>query len=878
MMQWTQRLPSTVLVTLFATGLPTVLLTASPGGPALAQSADLYRDVVVVLHPTDGSAVEALTDLTGPTLEDLVADGVAAIDVPGTSTPRPELLTHTSQSGTTVITWTDLDTVAGEVESGEIDPPPPVAFVALTAIDATGDLQRDLVGATAEELWQLDIVAAEPRWQARPAAPGAPSTYRALAAADVTGDTLEQLVATDGASLFVTEPKAAEPVWTPLTGPAGVDAIDALTSSDVGLLIGAVGEPPERRIVRVLTVHFGGLSWYYLPDPVTGLPAWSEPRTRRFLVASSAPSGPASGPDDGVGDVLLPLPLATTEIRLENVVDPGSALASPFDPLGDGHCPGAVFSDLDNDGLPDLYLPRGKATGEPMDPSREALNWFFRNRGDGTFVAAGEAADDGNGAGALAADFDNDGLRDLFVINFGEANVLYRQTASGFVDVTADTDPTDADDVQAGLAYGRPASEEERPPDCTGPLADCRLDDSLAAAAGDFDRDGYLDLYVGNHLCCDYADGQRDVLYLNDGDADGAPGWDGTFTDFTTAAGIETDPADVHKSTQAVLVADLDANGWPDVYVAVKGNSGGDCGSRDRLYLNDGDVDGVPGWDGTFSDWYATLPGSCAEPGSLGNFTGAAMGIDAGDFDNDGDLDLFLTDIGQMDLYRNLLSETGSFGLELAVDPSDPERQLLASPDWGWGTSWTDYDNDGDLDLHVATADHLMSYLQRNDGDGIFTDVTLAAGAGQAWESRASVTADLDADGQVDLLHTHRGRRPIDLLRNATANPNRWLQVALTGDPDAAGAPYRSTRDAVGARVLVEIASAGGATRRQQREVRVGGHSCASTRDYVVSFGLGVVEPTDSVTFTVFWPSGRVSSREVSTLDQRLRLVEPGGG
>ena len=767
--------------------------------------------------------------LAGPyPAEDVVAVGVAAVDVDPPD-GLPELLVYAGSA----ITWYGFPVAT----TGPLSPTPPVAVSALVGIDVGWSPREDLVLASGSDLWVLDLDTPAGGWLGP-----VPQTFipTSLAAADVVGGPARDLIASDGASIFALDLRVAPLAWVTLAAPPGPP--DAVVGEDLWNQTVA-----ERRLVTSV----GGTSWVY--NVATA--SWTLPDTRRFALGSSAPLG--------FGNVVVPRPLATSPIRLV-ASEATAGIGAIYEPGGDLHCPGIVFTDLDGDDDPDLYLVRGAGS------SQGTRNSLWRNDGNGTFspVAFADGADDpGDGAGAIAADFTGDGIRDLFVINATGPNALYRRTATNYRDVTVQTDPTPGDpinDTQEGLGVG--CDNGETAPSCT-------LDATLAAAAGDFNRDGWLDLYLGNHQCCvpAFSVGERDVLYISNGlDANG----DVTFTDVTYTAGIEQlVPPFGDSSSQAVLVADFNNDRWPDIYVT--GKSIGP--TWDQLFLNDGDRDNDLRWDGTFTSWFmarwledpANLP--------LGNVTCEAMGLDAADYDNDGDLDVFLTDISKgcflagmvtdMDLYRNRLTEDGVFSLEI-VDPNP-----VPAPSWAWGTSWSDFDNDGDQDLHVSSHVGQLNWLYRNDNGGAaFADVTIDSGASLAWNSRSSVPADYDGDGRTDLLVAHRDLDGTSvapsLLRNNTplGAGNHWLKIRLVGDPTLAPGPFLSTLDAVGARIEVSD----GAT-TQRRDVFAGGHSCASTRDYIAHFGVGAAT---SVDVTVYWPSGRDTNLTGQAVDRLLVIRE----
>ncbi|MEQ8317839.1 MAG: CRTAC1 family protein [Phycisphaerales bacterium] len=532
--------------------------------------------------------------------------------------------------------------------------------------------------------------------------------------------------------------------------------------------------------------------------------------------------------------------------------------------MGNSRGPGGVFADLDGDGWADLYLVRAPS----LDP--DGTNQLFLNvagPGGRTFVeipGAAGAADGGEAVGAIAADYDNDGDADLYVVNYDQPNTLYKNMLAetgtiGFVDVTAQTDPTPgvADDQHGvGMAYegGVP------------------LDNGLTAAWGDPDRDGDLDLYVGNHN--GYfgktgpfegphdVPGRRDVFYFNNGD--------GTFTEATMACGVpgweaadgtfETDNQR-YSSTNAVMFVDADNDGWPDLFVT---NKVGGPDDRDMLYLNRG-ADG----DGT---WLGFRTATYDLPGTFGAASTFAMGIDAADLENDGDLDFYITDMsdqrdptspGMNDLWLSRLADTGELGYALAAD---------AAPWWdapaklGWGAQFQDLDNDGLQDLHTTTSFPFRDYLYMNTGDG-FEERAVELGIDRdRREARGNMTADFDRDGWVDVFVVNIDRLPSALFHNrfatTTGSAHGFLNVMLVGDHASAG-PLRSTRDAIGARVRVSADLDGDglvdAREHQIKEVVSGSSNAASTSSLELEFGLGLAA---SAMVQVRWPSGVTTMHE----------------
>ncbi|MBI4170053.1 MAG: CRTAC1 family protein [Acidobacteria bacterium] len=476
--------------------------------------------------------------------------------------------------------------------------------------------------------------------------------------------------------------------------------------------------------------------------------------------------------------------------------------------------PGSCWLDFDNDGWQDIYLVQsGPLPGAPRPPGTASR--LYRNRGDGTFedvtVRTGVANATGYGNGCTAGDYDNDGDQDLYVTNFGPS-VLYRNNGDGtFTDVTA----------QAGVANGLYA---------------------LGAAWADYDNDGRLDLYVANYVdftmedekfCGNIKENRRsychpdaygglpDALYHNEGN--------GTFKEVAKASGIW----DPNGKGMGVVWFDYDADGDVDLYVA-------NDATPNMLYRNEG--------NGRFTDVTLLAGVCCSEDG----VPESGMGTDAGDADGDGWPDLFVTNLSNEtnQLYRNLGGK-GPFSID-TYPAGLGEISLLQS---GWGTDFFDYDNDGDLDL-VVTNGHpmddierdsdIITYAQRpflfeNGGRGKYREI--GAGVGPYFATpevgRGLAIADFDNDGDIDLLFNPNNRRAT-LLRNDGGNAaGSWITLRLEGS--------RSNRDAIGAWVAV---TAGG--RRQVGEVR-SGSSYMSQNDMRLHFGLGAAGRVDAI--EIRWPT-----------------------
>ena len=485
---------------------------------------------------------------------------------------------------------------------------------------------------------------------------------------------------------------------------------------------------------------------------------------------------------------------------------------------------GAAFFDADGDGWQDIYLINGAHLAGPLPPI-PPINHLYRNVGDGTFADlsfASGTGDRGYGMGCAAGDFDNDGDQDLYATNFGP-NVLLSNDGEGrFADVTQ----------IAGVGDGRWGTS-------TGFL--------------DFDNDGDLDLFVANYVhfslqgniqCkrgalrfyCEpstYAP-IRDVLYRNDGSR---------FVDVTKRMGIHA----VGRGL-GVAFADSDLDGDTDMYVA-------NDGTPNFLYENQGT---------RFVEIGLRAGVQYNEDGHAE----AGMGVDFGDFDNDGYADLFVTNYSRETntLYWNdgrgrFADFTAHFGL------GAPSYLPL-----GFGTKFMDYDNDGDLDLYVGNGhvvdnieqlDADLRYAQpdlmlRNQGGAHFEEVSDLLGADFIVESvvRGAAAADWDNDGDLDLLTTTVAGRP-RLLRNDGGNRQHWVELLLVG---------AGQRDALGARVTV---TAGGA--RQVRERQSGG-SYLSSHDPRLHFGLGRATKAD---IAIRWPDGQVQTLAAVDANQIVRVVQP---
>lgn len=466
----------------------------------------------------------------------------------------------------------------------------------------------------------------------------------------------------------------------------------------------------------------------------------------------------------------------------------------PFD--GDGLA-GAAWLDYDRDGRLDLFLSNG----------RTQRNGLFRNDGAGGFVdvSAGAGIENGRGnTGVVAADFDNDGFTDLFLN--GDGGILEAVPTSPVVLYRNNGDGTFRDVTTASGIVGPP----------TG----------VSAAAADVDNDGFLDLYItaAGSLVTQTQHANR--LYRNNRD------W--TFTDVSAAAGVGS-----ALGALAALFSDYDGDGWIDLLVG-NGNEIHFAPTPSELYRNRGDL--------TFAN--VAAPAGLAKPGYW-------MGFATADYDSDGTLDLFVTNLGADTGNPHALYRGNGDGTYTDVAAAAGAADFP----FAWGCAFKDFDNDGHADLFFAGAlpglDANPGVFLFNDGRGRFTDRTASSPIDLRRTYPSGVASgDYDGDGFEDLVIMQEAEpgRPV-LLRNR-GNGNNWVATRLEG--------RRGNRGAVGARVTV---SAGG--RRQAREVYAGS-SFASTDSPWLTFGLGRTASVDHI--EVRWPSGPaevfrcVAPRRLATL------------
>ena len=465
---------------------------------------------------------------------------------------------------------------------------------------------------------------------------------------------------------------------------------------------------------------------------------------------------------------------------------------------------GQAWGDYDRDGWLDLFV-----TGN-LDP-----NALYRNNGDGSFSLSAHSDQlnqpQAPSGGATWADYNNDGWLDLYIVNYGANRLFRNDSGAGFTDVT----------LAAGVGDNGKGT---------------------SAAWGDYDGDGWLDLYLTNWSCypeCDPVDFtmQGDRLYHNNGD--------GTFTDVT----LTLDYALTLGAGFAPAFLDYDGDGDQDIYVV---NDKMQNAIGNVLWRNDG---------AGCAHWCWTNASRESNTDLLIN----GMGVDAADYDNDGDLDLYITDmVYTMYLLRNdngdFRSRAQSAGVAINLGPDAGV---------GWGAAFFDFDNDGWQDLYVASTEYFQTFpelettfmnprpdaLFRNSGGLRFDDVSAQSGINQALPTLGVAYADYDRDGDLDLV-TGNWNSGYRLYQNLGWR-NRWLSVDLRGSGTV-------NRDAVGSRVY--LTTPDGLT--QMQAVRIGA-GLGGNNQLPLHFGMGAHASAD---LRIVWSNGVECQLDGVPANQRLTL------
>ena len=581
-------------------------------------------------------------------------------------------------------------------------------------------------------------------------------------------------------------------------------------------------------LVGVILILVGACTGSVTPVATPPLPASADP------VESPAPPAAPS--------IAATNPLEKSIIRFSDI---GESVGVAFKHQRDNSimplAGGAAVGDFTGDGLLDIYVTNSAGP-----------NALYRQNADGSFTDVAQMAGvdnpDGVGNGAAAGDYDNDGDLDLFVANYHDGlfgtSKLFRNNGDGtFEDAT----------ISAGVAD---QDETFR---------------STGATWGDYDLDGFLDLLVVRHIgeqqpevfsSHKYSTVTRPLaLYRNNGD--------GTFSNVTHIL-YEADvaQANVKGASFKPSFVDYDNDGDPDIYVV---NDFGKKNQPNVLWRNDG--------GGTFTDVSITSGTDVALSG---------MGLAVGDYDNDGDFDFYISNMGASVFLENrgrgnftdITDRTGT------ARPVIPENYIsqdysgiapkIVTQDMsiGWGTLFTDFNNSGLLDIYLvagyldsdpqANLRNQPNALFQNLGDGTFADVSDQSGADDAGIGREVVAADFNEDGLQDLFIVNIGDLngnpgTARLLYNKSTNTGSWLALKLIGTA--------SNRDGLGARISV---ISDGITRIREMGASQG-HQSQSV--VPVHFGLGSSVEVESI--TISWPSGTVQTLLRVPVNQTLEVVEP---
>ncbi len=468
---------------------------------------------------------------------------------------------------------------------------------------------------------------------------------------------------------------------------------------------------------------------------------------------------------------------------------------------------GAAWLDYDNDGDLDLYVSM-----------RTGANKFFRNLGNGNFqnVAAilGAADPDGDGGGVAVADFNNDGWQDIYLANSQGDRLLKNNGGISFTDITstAFVDPN----------VGGPS----RTP---------------SASWGDYNKDGFLDLYISQHSPSPVFDPPpgattQDFMFFNTGQE--------TFVDVSSLLGIAnltnwgfigawTD-FDHDDDMDIFLVNDCRPNSFPPpVYT--------------RIFRNDGGTNALT--------WSFTEVSVAVGVNDCRN----GMGVAVGDYNRDGWMDVFYTNIGPCVLFKN------NHGVFEDVSAAT-QVNLPTAPLYSWGCAFMDYDLDGWQDISVmlgalsgaANMSNSPNYFFKNNGNGTFTDIAPQLGLAFPQKSRNGIYGDYDNDGDLDLYIVNYGDT-CKLMRNELNNSKHWLQIDLVGKT--------CNRDGIGSKIQITTPN----SVSQYYETRSGSNLGGGDSPYA-HFGLDTQSLISEV--KVKWPCGRLQSLYNVAVDQTLLIIE----
>ncbi len=465
---------------------------------------------------------------------------------------------------------------------------------------------------------------------------------------------------------------------------------------------------------------------------------------------------------------------------------------------------GAAWFDFDNDGWQDLYIT-----------NRSGANKLFRNLGDGTFsdvaVSTGVADAMNDGGGAVAGDINNDGFIDLYLAN-SDNNILFKNNGnSTFTDIT----------IPAGL-------------DIMGPNR------STSATFGDYNNDGFLDLYIAHHMgiMSTGIGSTQDYFFINNGNE--------TFTDMSQS-----------MLNTALLVNPGFIGGWSDI--------DGDL-DQDLIVINDCPLGPAPlygtlifeneGGTHPVSNWQMTE----SSPSLIGDDCAHGMGLAIGDPDRDGDFDILYSNVGLLKYFINnsgVFEENNTAGFDIQVGNY-----------FSWGCSFLDYDNDGWQDASVAIGSLTLdgggdpdqeSQFFQNNADGSFTDIAPALGLDDDARTRTIVHADYDKDGDLDLLMINYNDE-VRLFRNDVVNSNNYLRIALEST--------LSAPNGIGAKV--EVNTNDGVS--QYFEMRAGS-DLGGCNELFAHFGLGVATGVNYV--KINWLSGAESILNNPSINSVITMAEP---